>query len=155
MAKKIKRKYCRNFCVGLRIEVPNKFVHNKDLLKVYGKDHSIYLVDLCHGGKVVAKKADDLLLAKNDGSGTSVSNFSVLVNFGDDLEEVRRIIKIMNVLGDDKLFKERVQTFVTGKSLLNAIPELLILKQALTKLEQFIPRFCEIAWFSAPDAKLR
>ena len=156
MANANKRKYKRNFCVGIRLEVPNKFLHNKDIFRVY-KDKGWYLYDICIGGKVVSKRVNDLLLAKNDGSSnnSNISNFSVLISLGEDLEKVERIIKIMNILGDDKIFKEKAKTFVSGKSILNSIPELCGLKQALLFLSQEFPKIIENAWLNAPDAKLR
>ena len=155
MANTSKRKYKRNFCIGIRIEIPNKFLNGKDLFSIYKKNNKILLVDLCKGGKVIPKYFNGLVLAKNEGSGGNVSNFSILVNFGEDLEKVKRITKIINILGDDKLFKEKLKMFISGKSVLNAIPELIILKQSLIILDQIIPRFSEVAWYSAPDAKLR
>jgi hypothetical protein len=155
MANASKRKYSRNFCVGVRIEIPNKFLGNIDIMSVYKKNKSICIHDYCHGGNIVPRHVKDLLLAKNDGADGLSSNFSILINFGNDLMKVERVAKIMNILGDDRLFKEKVKTFVIGKSVLNAIPELAGLKQAFLMLETLIPKFTEVAWLSAPDAKLR
>jgi hypothetical protein len=155
MANASKRKYQHNYCVGLRIEIPNKLLVGKDLVKFYKKQPGVCLMDLCKGGKVIARRVGDLILAKNDGEGGSVSSFSLMINMNEDLEGVKRLARILNILGDDKLFKERVNTFVTGKSVLSALPEFVVLKQALISLDQLIPRFTDLTWFSGPDAKLR
>ena len=155
MANATKRKYQRNFCVGLRLEVPNKFLVGVDLAKIYKKSDNIRLVGFCRGGKVVAKKVKELILAKSDGEGGSVSSFSILINFRNDLDRVKRVISIINVLGDNKLFKEKVRTFVDGRSILNSIPELAELKRAFGILGAAMPKLIDLAWYSAPDAKLR
>jgi hypothetical protein len=155
MANAIRRKYQRNFCVGLRLEVPNKFLGGVDLAKIYKKSDSILLFDFCRGGKVVSKRVKEFVLAKSEGEGGSVSSFSVMINFKSDLEKVKRIIGIINVLGDGRLFKEKAKTFVDGRSILNSIPELAELKRAFCILFSAIPKSAEYVWYSAPDAKLR
>ena len=66
MVKASRRKYQRNFCVGLRLEVPNKFLGGVDLTKVYKKSDNICLVDFCRGGKVIANKSGEFVLAKSE-----------------------------------------------------------------------------------------
>ena len=47
--------------------------------------------------------------------------------------ELTRLVKIMNVLGNDRLIKERISAFIGGKSMLNALPQLTPIKDAILK----------------------
>jgi len=71
------------------------------------------------------------------------------------LEEVERIIKIINVLGNDRLIREKVDLFSDGKSMLNNIKELKLLSQAFDNLDELLPGFIKTDWFYAPEAILK
>ena len=84
-----------------------------------------------------------------------VTSFSILLTCQYTREAVDRLVRIMNVLGDGKLIRERVSVFVSGKSVLNLMPELNELRDILMNLNTLVPHFQDIAWLCAPEAKLR
>jgi len=62
-----------------------------------------------------------------------------------------RIAQIINVLGNNRLIRERVKTFVDGQSNLNNLPELQDLNNAFTRLENYIHGFITAGWYYAPE----
>ena len=90
--------------------------------------------------------------AKSDKGPTGLINFAVLSKMDVGSSEIERIIKIVNVLGNDRLIREKVSTFTTGHSALNNIPELAILNAAFADLDLLIHGFIKNAWYYAPEA---
>lgn len=141
--------------LGMRVEIANRFAV-KDLEKKYNsiyKDTKIF--DLCKNGRITVEKKGVMLIArgiKNEKLPSSgLTNFSVMRKI-DRNEEVKRVVQIINVLGNDRLIRERVSLFVNGKSLLNAIPELGILRTAFLDIDSMIPGFVRTGWYYAPEA---
>jgi len=142
--------------LGVRVEIANRFAV-KDLQKKYNSAHDeTQIFDLHKDGKITVEKKDSMLIARGAKSDKPSStgglvNFSVMAEVNKD-EEVRRIVQIVNVLGNDRLIRERVALFVNGKSLLNAIPELNQLKDAFISIESMMPGFIKSGWYYAPEA---
>lgn len=151
-----KRKYTMNYCIGVRIELPAKYVGAKDLVKLYRNAYKTKVVfDSSCGTKVQPQVHRGLVLARAGDQGPGIAHFSVLLSLGTDLNEVERLAQIINVLGDGKLIRERADVFRSGKSVLNLLPELSGLKSVLEQLATLIPHFFDTAWLNAPEAKLR
>jgi len=141
--------------LGVRVEVATRFT-SKDLMKKYNSAHNdTQIFDLHDNGKITVEKKDAMLIArgaKNDKpNGNGLVNFSLMAEVNKD-EELRRIVQIVNVLGNDRLIREKVSLFVDGKSLLNAIPEINQLKAAFISLETVMPGFIKSGWYYAPEA---
>jgi hypothetical protein len=141
--------------VGVRIELPTKLLNNKDLGKLYKKDHKQKLTfDVTCEQKIVPRRIDDLILARpGNEKQANWSSFPLFASF-DNLDAALRIIRILNVLGDDKLIRESVKSFMEDHSTLSNLTELTSLKTIFGNLNTIIPHFTELAWFSAPDALL-
>jgi len=145
------------YYVGFRIEVAKRIITMDDIVLTYNKNHSdTQLFDFHKEGRILIKKTKELLLAHGEDVNypTDVSNFAVMIAINRK-KEAERLIKIINVLGNDRLLKERVKTFINGKSTLNNIDELVLLKQALKDLDKIIPGLIRIGFYYAPDAKLK
>jgi hypothetical protein len=142
--------------VGLRIELPSRLV-KEDLDVEYRKKFGTSDVyGVCCHSKIITESVKEVFLARGcKDESLNTSSFAVLVDLNADLNNALRVVKIINILGDDKIMRERVKDFVDRKSQLCLIPELQGLFQVLQNLTKLIPRFLELAWFSAPDAKLR
>jgi hypothetical protein len=143
------------FYLGMRVEIANRFMV-KDLEKKYNSIHKdTKIFDLCKNGRITVEKKSAMLMAKgikNDKLSTSgLTNFSVMRKISKD-EEARRIVQIINVLGNDRLIRERISLFINCKSLLNAIPELDILRTAFLNIESVMPGFIKTGWYYAPEA---
>lgn len=141
--------------LGVRVEIANRFAI-KDLTKKYNDAHDdTQIFDLHTDGKITVERKDSMLIArgaKNDKpNNNGLVNFSLMAEVNKD-EELRRIVQIVNVLGNDRLIREKVSVFVNGKSLLNAIPEIDRLRDAFVSLESSMPGFIKAGWYYAPEA---
>lgn len=147
----------RHFGVGVRIEIPNRKIFGADLPKTYKNKFNCpnFIYDYKQNSKIIGKQYNGMLIAVGEATCDELISFSVLVDCRNDLSKVERMIKILNVLGDDRLIKEKIKIYMSGKSLLNALPELNGLKRSFENLNHIIPNFIENAWFSAPAAKFR
>ena len=147
------------FYIGFRVEIAGRFITKQNLVKKYNSSHKkTQIFDLHKNGKITVEKDGNMLIAhgeKSDKDSTGMVNFSVMAKNGDQRNEIERIIQIINVLGNDRLIRERVNTFVSGHSVLNAIPELAELKNAFIELDSIIPGFIRAAWYYAPEARLK
>lgn len=150
-----KRKYKKNCYLGIKIEIPNKYVKGVNIIREYKKVFKSSCIKKFCVGKIISEDCKELLLTKSIKERTPLSNFSVLFNFGHNKKEIKRLIGIINVLGDGKILKEKVKTFIKGDSVLNLLPEFKDLNIVFNNLEQLIPNFIEVAWINAPDAIIK
>lgn len=140
--------------VGFRVEVPHKIIPSNFKQIIENFDNDLFkVVDYHIRSRIKVEKLDGFILAKSDKSYDNIlnSNFSVLVPIASE-KQLQRIIKIINVLGNDKLLKEKLDIFVAGRSALNQIPELKKLSYALEELQKVIPNLVDFGWFFAPEA---
>jgi len=146
-----------NSYIGVRVEVVSRIVKT-DLCRVveqYNDNNESQLFDLYTNGKITVERKDSMLIARGEedkrkkNNGGTV-NFAVMVPI--EHKEVNRIVQIINVLGNGRLIRERVNTFVNGNSTLNKLPELDGLITALNTVETYIPGFVRGGWYYAPEA---
>lgn len=145
----------KSLYLGVRVEVANRFVTVNNLLTQYNKTHkTTKLFDLHREGKITVEKTDSMLVARGTANdkGSGLVNFSVMAETK-KIEDLKRIVQIINVLGNDRLIREKVSVFVNGRSLLNAIPELAELKEAFIAIDSLIPGFINAGWYYAPEAE--
>ena len=142
--------------LGVRVEINSKNIKDKNFQSNYNKSGSAKIFDLCENGRVALEKKNELLLVcgKKDKNPSNLTNFSLLVELKKSKSDLERIVKIINVLGNDKLIKEKAKAFVSGQSILNNIVELEPLKQAFKEVSSRIPNFMELAWYYAPEIKI-
>lgn len=147
----------KSLYLGVRVEIANRFVKVNNLITQYNKAHkTTKLFDLHREGKITVEKNDSMLVARgavND-KGSGLVNFSVMAE-AKKIEDLKRIVQIINVLGNDRLIREKVSVFVNGRSLLNAIPELVELKDAFLAIDSLIPGFINAGWYYAPEAEFK
>lgn len=142
--------------IGVRVEVANRLIDiNK--LKTYNRRFKTTRVfDITDNGRITVEKSNQMIIARgkrNEKGSNGLVNFSLMTKSDATAkEEVERIVKIVNCLGNERLIRERVHTFVHGRSLLNNIPELKELKEAFNNLEELMPGFIEAGWYYAPEA---
>ena len=144
--------------LGVRVELANRFLVVNDLETKFNSAHdTTQIFDICQEGKIIVEKKDAMLIArgtKNERDSTGLVNFSVMVEV-EKGEEIKRVVQIVNVLGNDRLIKERVAIFVSGKSLLNDIPEMNMLREAFISLDSILPGFIKAGWYYAPEARFQ
>ena len=146
----------KSFWIGFKVEVASRFI-GKGFLCQFNEsgNEQIKLLDLNRDGKIVIEKIDKMLIVHGQKTEprfeTGLANFSLLAKLKSKDEGIR-IIKIINVLGNDRLIRERISAFVNGRSMLSALPELAPLKDAFIKLEEMRPGLIKTGWYYAPEA---
>lgn len=143
--------------LGMRIEVAARLYIVANLPTKYNnKNSSTRIFDVHNNGKISVEKSSGMLIARGvrqskDRPKTNFVNFSIGVNLGDNIKDAKRIVKIVNVLGNDRLIKEKIDTFTSRQSALNSIPELDPLIAAFKQLDEYMPGFLKSAWYYAPE----
>jgi thioredoxin reductase len=80
---------------------------------------------------------------------------NVMVGIIGDLNECIRNTKIINVLTNDKIKKEKVKDFFEKKSILQNLSTFNDLEKAFNKMEELIPDFIECAFMYVPEIRLQ
>lgn len=141
--------------LGVRVEIAGR-IAVKDLPKKYNTSHQdTQILDFHKDGKITVEKKESMIVArgtKNDKPySNNMVNFSLMASVARE-SEIKRIVQIVNVLGNDRLIKEKISLFVSGKSLLNSIPEIDRLRGAFIDLDSIMPGFIKSGWYYAPEA---
>lgn len=142
--------------LGVRVELATRFYTINNLPARYNRKYKqTRVTDVNKNGKIAVEKTRTMLIARGEKQPkereTGLVNFSVGIWMGDNQQDAERVVQIVNVLGNNKLIKERVKTFVDEKSTLNSIPELSRLRDAFVNLEQMMPGFISAGWYYAPE----
>jgi uncharacterized FAD-dependent dehydrogenase len=146
------------FYIGVRIETSNKISKIKEITsKIDNKEMKSQIFDFNINGKVIINKQNDIITAggKQESKHTGMINFALLHPLEVEDIDMNRIVRIVNVLGNGRLLKERVKTFIIGHSVLNKLSEFNELNNTFNYIEKIIPGFIENAWYYAPETKLK
>jgi hypothetical protein len=143
---------------GVRLELPANY------LKDFNGSHCMLTKDnleigpLCWNGTIIPEDHSDLVISafrSNEDRWRSDKVFCSLWNkkFFKDEGSVQtdRIGKLAFLLFNDRISRERIKTFTAGNSLLNLMPEFNWLGDALTELNNVMPKLCEKGFFHVPD----
>ena len=144
--------------IGVRIEISNRVPKIKNIIDAFDAVNTtkVKVCDLNLNGRVLVNKQNNLITVngkQEDKIYTGMANFSMLMPVKTENKELERITKIINVLGNDRLIKEKVKMFVMKQSVLNKMLEFSELGAAFESLNKIIPGFIEIAWYYAPEIK--
>ncbi len=145
--------------LGVRVEVPGRVLRPllqlADDLRLVGPDG--LLVDDTRVASAVADREDGGLLSalahSPPGRRPDRASFMVSLDFGDDLDEMTRIVKIVNILCNDKIRHERAADFLEGHSLLKHLGQLDPLRAALPLLDRMMPSFIGNAMVHIPETR--
>jgi hypothetical protein len=145
----------KEFYIGFRIEIANKYIVRNFTRKFNtAKNPKTKILDLFKDGKIIIEKKKDMLIAhgaKAEKDREGLTNFALLTSIGKDKDNMNRLIKIINVLGNDRLIREKISVFVQGKSILNGLPELNPIRTAMIRIESIAPGFMHNGWYYAPE----
>lgn len=151
-----------DFYIGFRIEIASRLLPScsDKMIEQHNAGGNTQIVGLQHNGRITVSKEGGLVTASGAEDKRKIpSKIGALVNFGvvlpmDKRDDLVRVVEIINVLGNGRLIRERVDTFAHGQSMLNQIPELTALRQAMHDLETHMPGFLNSGWYYAPEAIL-
>lgn len=141
--------------LGVRAEVARKLVPEEDVLMKYNDLHSnTKIIDPFYNGKIMVEKTRSAVVAHGEKclkGNTGLVNFAVMAELKNQ-NDVLRVVQIINVLGNNRLIRERTSLFSSGNSLLNSIPELSPIRDAFIEVDKLIPGFVKSGWYYAPEA---
>ena len=72
-----------------------------------------------------------------------------------EISDAIRGVKIINVLANDRIRKERIIDFMEGRSILKHIKGFDSLKDVFTEIEKVLPSFSNYAIMHIPEVRLR
>lgn len=146
-----------DYYVGFRVETHHKILkilNNKAVTK-YNRGHKNFQIkDICFNGKVVLKKVDSIIVANkhyDEENKTTLSNFLLIVKQKYTKEEALRLVKIINIMGNDRIVKEYSKEFIYGDSILKYFPDIQKYKDAFLSCEQIVPGLIARSWYYAPE----
>jgi hypothetical protein len=140
--------------LGFRIEIANYLLPRNLTKRFNTKFIEAQISDLCREGKIVVERRENMLIAHGQKAGyaSGLSNFALLCEISKGPEELKRLVEIMNTLGNERLIKERISFFTSNKSQLVHLQELKPIKNAILTLNEMIPGFIKHGWYYAPEA---
>lgn len=125
-----------NNYIGIMVEIPVKFQRGKlNFIKLYD-NKEIIIRDYYRNGKVFMERRSGMLLVKSTKipkAKTGLTYFSIMMEV-EELSEAKRLIGIINTLGNEKIIKEKISMFVNNKSLISSLSELSPIKNAIIDL---------------------
>lgn len=148
--------------IGVRVELASRIVRGdlETLVEKYNSNNSSQVFDPHLDGKITVERTKELLIARGEKDNRKTKakakqggniNFALMVPVKDT--ELVRVVQIVNVLGNGRLIRERVKTFMDGQSALNNLPEMKALSNAFVDLDKYMPGLIKGGWYYAPEAK--
>jgi uncharacterized FAD-dependent dehydrogenase len=143
---------------GVRIEVSSGVMagFNRSHMTITGED--ITIGPLCWNGSVIQEDHSDLVISafrsNEDRWKSDKVSFSLLksVYYHDEGSvQTDRIGKLVCLLVNDRVSREKVRVFMKGNSQLNLIPEFKWLKEEIERLEDLCPNIIKKGYFHVPD----
>lgn len=143
---------------GVKIEVSASLLRgfNGSHLTLFNEE--LDLGPFCWNGTVIQEDHSDLVISafrsNEDRWKSDKVSFSLLRSIYFENQgsvQTDRIGKLAFLLFNDRVSKEKIRTFMRGKSQLNLIPEYEWLSETLLQLEDIIPDVCKKGYFHVPD----
>ncbi len=143
---------------GVRIEMPAVYMKdfNKSHLTIEKED--LEVGPLSWHGTIIPEDHSDLVISayrSNEDRWKSEKVTASLLKsiYFDDQGSVQtdRVGKLSFLLFNDRVSREKIRTFMSGKSQLNLIPEYNWLAKTLTELEDIFPNLCNKGYFHVPN----
>jgi hypothetical protein len=145
--------------IGLRIEVPARLL--RTFLQVAGDLQLVaegVLIDDMRPNSLIGDREDGGLLSafayalpgRNSDRTSFMASFDASSNFADAL----RVVRIINILSNDKIRRERAVDFVQGHSVLEHLKQFNPIRKALVDLNKMVPSFLGCATIHIPEIRV-
>ena len=145
--------------LGVRVEVPARML--KPMLSERGSiriEHAGVLSDdVCPNGFVGEWEDFKLISAfghRAAGKRSDRTSFMLSVSASEGMDESLRVARILNVLSNDKLRRERAFDLVHGRSVLQHFDQFDSIVEGLMDWGRLIPRFVESATIHVPELRV-
>lgn len=151
----------QDFLFTIKIEVPHEILikrNLKDIKILFNSDvQRAKMLHLKYNGKIIAERFGNLIMANGIDikTNTGWANFSASLRKKITYKELERLISIVNVLGNDKIIKEKISTFLANKSQLCLLPELIDYYDSFTYLNKLLPGFASNSFYYMPGYDAR
>jgi len=150
----------RNIKVGVRVEIPtfriSKIIEERGDLKVKVNETSSEdtrinsFVGEWEESDILSAFGHDLLDKES-----RRSNFMVGFETKGEVSKAIRDIKVVNILANDRIKKERIIDFLEGRSILKHIKSFDKLREVFNEIEKNLPSFTSYAIMYVPEVRLR
>jgi len=144
--------------LGLRVEVPTRLL--RTFLQVAGDLRLAaegVLLDDMRQNSLIGDRDDKGLLSAfaYTASGRHSERTSFMASFdaGNNFADAARLIRIINILSNDKVRRERVIDFIYGHSVLEHLNQFDPIRKALLDLDKMIPSFLGCAIVHIPEIR--
>jgi hypothetical protein len=146
--------------LGVRVEMPSRRLRSflrvmDDLRLVAGNG---VLLDDFRIDSTIGDRDDGGFLSAFahtlPGKGSERASFMASFDHGDDFGEAVRITKIVNILSNDKIKRERASDFTHGHSVLEHLGQFEPLRKTLRDLDRMVPSFLRRATVHIPEVRL-
>lgn len=147
--------------IGFRVELASRSINGDPAAaaEMYNAAHESQIFDMYINGKIALEKREDMLIARGEKGprkskkqlySSAQINFALVVPI--EPVDLERVVRIVNVLGNGRLIKERVKVFTDGTSAINNLPEMSPMIAAFVNLEAYMPGIITSGWYYAPEA---
>jgi hypothetical protein len=148
-----------NVRIGIRVEVPARLL--RTFLQVAG-DLQLAAKDVLFNdmrqNSLIGERDDDGLLSAFaytlPGRNSERTSFMASFDAKTDLADAIRLTRIINVLSNDKIRRERATDFIQGHSVLEHLEQFKPIKKALIDLNKMIPSFLGCAFIHIPEIRI-
>ena len=146
--------------IGFVIEVPNSIIDRRDFNRLknnYNKrKNPVRILDFNYSGKIELVDRDDKkdycdIIGKKLGDG-KICNFAVTIEV--DEETAKRVAALVNVLGNDRIIRERIPVFCNKTSMIAHIEEFEEFFKLFDYLSKNISGFKNRATYYCPYCKI-
>lgn len=140
---------------GIRVEVTSKIPKIKTILSSF-QYAEIAVSNLNDNHRIFPLKQNELIVVKAEykPNYNGLLNFSLFKKLDITEDELQRLVKIVNVLGNGKLIREKVRNLAFGFSTFNKLSEFDGFPAALKEMNRLLPNFINSAWYYAPEIKI-
>lgn len=152
---KISKSHAR---LGVRVETPSKLL--KKFLQLFGDlqlESDNILINDVRINSLIGEKDEEELISSFSYSvpykKSEKTNF--FISLEDTCEEVTRITKIINILSNDKIRRERLDDFLNGNSVLTSLNQFDAIRKSLQILSLSIPSFVDYSTVYIPEIKTK
>lgn len=142
---------------GMMVEIPSQYMKefNKSHCSIYNKEISVGPISW--NGTVIPEDHADLAIASfrsnEDRWKTDKASFLLVGSqyFKDHgCHQTDRLAKLAFLLSNDRIGKEKIKTFLKGRTELNLVPEYSWLSTAIDKVSNFMPNLLNKGYFHVP-----
>lgn len=144
--------------IGVRIELPTALINKKvDFNEQTNISEDITVEDVCRNSFVAEWEEGGILSALGcNFPNKKTDRTTVMLGFTPEntsIEEIVKSIKIINILSNDKVKKERIQDYISNRSVLKHVKLFDGIHKSIEDLNKILPMFMNYGMIYIPEIK--